>query len=192
VVVILSGRYAGKKAVVLRTYEDGTKERRFGHALVAGVERAPKRITRAMEKELDEGQRAKRMSVRPFVKFVNFQHIMPTRYNLDVSEALEKAIGDTNLVDKEGKKTVKLEIKKKLEDRYKTLGQGKNEKASTGAAYFFKCVFCRGDGEQASALRARAHATQRESERWPPPRPRRLTLPSTSHPPPLARRKLNF
>ena len=91
-----------------------------------------------MEKELPKEKIEKRMSVRPFVKFINLQHVMPTRYNLDISETLEKAIGNTVLVGSEGKRTVKLEIKKKLEERYKTLGTGKNEKASSGAQYFFK------------------------------------------------------
>lgn len=136
--VILSGRYAGRKAVVLRLFEEGTKERKFGHALVAGIERCPKQVTRAMEKELPKEKIEKRMSVRPFVKFINLQHVMPTRYNLDISEALEKTIGSTVLVGSEGKRTVKLEMKKKLEERYKTLGTGKNEKASSGAQYFFK------------------------------------------------------
>lgn len=32
VVVILQGRYAGKKAVVVKSYEEGTTERKFSHA----------------------------------------------------------------------------------------------------------------------------------------------------------------
>lgn len=84
---------------------------------------------------MDAETKTKRMTVKPFVKFVNFQHIMPTRYNLDISEALDKAVGDASQVaggDKEGKKTLKLDIKKKLEDRYKNLASSKNEKVATG------------------------------------------------------------
>lgn len=33
VVVILQGRFAGRKAVILRTYEDGHGDRKFGHAV---------------------------------------------------------------------------------------------------------------------------------------------------------------
>ncbi|KAG0316227.1 hypothetical protein BG000_004927, partial [Podila horticola] len=45
VAVILNGRYAGKKAVI------GTKERGYGHAIVAGVERYPLKITKNMGKK---------------------------------------------------------------------------------------------------------------------------------------------
>ena len=42
VVIVLSGRYAGKKGVIVKCSEEGTKERKFGHALVAGIERYPR------------------------------------------------------------------------------------------------------------------------------------------------------
>eukprot|EP00434_Breviolum_minutum_P046157 symbB.v1.2.041588.t1/scaffold8380.1/size6587/1 len=41
IVVMLQGRYAGKKAVVVKAFDDGSKARSFGHCLVAGVDRAP-------------------------------------------------------------------------------------------------------------------------------------------------------
>ena len=36
IVVLLQGRYAGKKAVILKTDDDGNKERSYGHCVVAG------------------------------------------------------------------------------------------------------------------------------------------------------------
>ena len=78
------------------------------------------------------------MSVKPFVKYVNLQHVMPTRYNLDISEALDKAVGDVDLADVNAKKELKGELKTKLQERYKTLGQAKSEKTATGVKYFFK------------------------------------------------------
>lgn len=33
VVVLLNGRYAGRKAVVVKSYEDGTSDRKFSHAI---------------------------------------------------------------------------------------------------------------------------------------------------------------
>ena len=75
VVLILNGRYAGKKAVIVKNFDDGSKERPYGHALVVGIEKAPLAITKSM------GQKriAKRSKVKPFVKIVNYNHIMPTR-----------------------------------------------------------------------------------------------------------------
>ena len=40
-VIILGGRYAGKKAVIVKNFEEGDTNRPYGHALVAGVERTP-------------------------------------------------------------------------------------------------------------------------------------------------------
>jgi large subunit ribosomal protein L27e len=37
VVILLAGRYAGKKAIVVKTFDDGTKDHEFSHALVAGI-----------------------------------------------------------------------------------------------------------------------------------------------------------
>ena len=41
------------------------------------------------------------MRIKPFVKFVNYNHVMPTRYNLDVSEKLAAVIPDDSLTEKE-------------------------------------------------------------------------------------------
>ena len=43
-VVILQGRYAGKKAVVVRNFDDGTHSRRYGHAIVTGLSKEPKKV----------------------------------------------------------------------------------------------------------------------------------------------------
>ena len=39
VVLVLAGRYAGRKAVVVKPTDDGTSDKPFGHALVAGIDR---------------------------------------------------------------------------------------------------------------------------------------------------------
>ena len=76
IVIMLSGRYAGKKAVILKVFYEGTKNRKFGHVLVAGIERAPRRVTKGMS----DNKVARRISMKPFVKYVNFNHFVPTRY----------------------------------------------------------------------------------------------------------------
>jgi large subunit ribosomal protein L27e len=37
IVVLLQGRYAGKKAVILKTMDDNAKERPYGHCVVVGA-----------------------------------------------------------------------------------------------------------------------------------------------------------
>lgn len=74
--IVLNGRYAGRKAVIVKTHDEGNKERPYGHALVAGVDRYPLKVVKAMS----EKKVAKRSRVKPFVKTVNYNHLMPTRY----------------------------------------------------------------------------------------------------------------
>ena len=44
VVILLAGRRSGKKAIIMKQCDEGKKNRKFGHALVAGVEAGPKKI----------------------------------------------------------------------------------------------------------------------------------------------------
>lgn len=60
-------------AVVYVHYSDA--QRPYGHALVAGIERVPKKVVKAMSKKRVE----KRSNLKPFLKVVNYNHIMPTR-----------------------------------------------------------------------------------------------------------------
>lgn len=50
--------------MVIKQLDEGTKERPYPHAIVAGVERYPRKVTRRM------GQKkvARRSKVKPFVK----------------------------------------------------------------------------------------------------------------------------
>jgi len=53
------------------------KERKFPHCLVAGIDKYPRLVTKKMGKKKIE----KRTNIKPFVKYVNLNHLMPTRYN---------------------------------------------------------------------------------------------------------------
>jgi ribosomal protein L14E/L6E/L27E len=44
VVVLLNGRYAGRKAVIVKNFDDGTSGRQYGHALVAGIATYPRKV----------------------------------------------------------------------------------------------------------------------------------------------------
>ncbi|KAE8782087.1 60S ribosomal protein L27 [Hordeum vulgare] len=43
-VIPLQGRYAGKKAVIVRVFEEGTRDHPYGHCLVAGLAKYPKKV----------------------------------------------------------------------------------------------------------------------------------------------------
>ena len=76
VVVILNGKYAGKKAVIVKVNETATDKHKFPHAIVCGVEKAPRKVTRAM----DEKKINKKTQMKVFTKVINLQHFMPTRF----------------------------------------------------------------------------------------------------------------
>ena len=42
--VLLQGRYAGKKAVIVKNYDEGTSSRPYGHALVCGLATYPRKV----------------------------------------------------------------------------------------------------------------------------------------------------
>ena len=131
VVILTAGRFAGRKAVVVKTSEDGNQSKKFGHALVAGVDRYPRKVTRAMGKKKAE----KRSKVKPFIKIVNFSHLMPTRYSVDID--LKKAVDENSLAENNRAASRKA-VKKIFEDRYRSATANKSEKKAAGTQYFFE------------------------------------------------------
>jgi large subunit ribosomal protein L27e len=76
VVILTSGRYAGKKAIVARAYDEGNKKYRFPHLLVAGIGRN----IRAIKRKINKKKFVKKTGIKPFVKYINQNHVIPTRY----------------------------------------------------------------------------------------------------------------
>ncbi|CAH2238143.1 jg22071 [Pararge aegeria aegeria] len=64
VVLVLSGRYAGRKAIVVKNYDEGTSDKPYGHAFVAGIDRYPRKVNKRMGKNKIH----KRSKIKPFVK----------------------------------------------------------------------------------------------------------------------------
>ena len=85
VVVLNSGKYAGKKAMVVTNYNDGQKNKKFGHCLVFGIGRYPRKIT----KKMSDSKIERRLKIKPFVKYVNFNHLIFTRYTVKFDKNLQ-------------------------------------------------------------------------------------------------------
>ncbi|KAM7499097.1 hypothetical protein LguiA_023511 [Lonicera macranthoides] len=116
-VVLLNGRFAGRKGVIVKSFDDGTRDRPYGHCLVAGISKYPKKVIRK-----DSAKKtAKKSRVKAFIKLVNYNHIMPTRYTLDVD--LKDVVTVDALQSHDKKVTAAKETKARLEERFKT---GKN------------------------------------------------------------------
>merc|ERR1712117_872150 len=119
VVLVLHGRYAGRKAIIVKNHDDGTQDKPYGHCLVAGIDRYPRKVTRKMgEKKIKD-----RSKMKAFMKVMNYNHLMPTRYSVDIN--FEKSVVNKDAFrDPVLKNKARRDIKAKFEERYKT---GKNK-----------------------------------------------------------------
>ncbi|ODQ64645.1 hypothetical protein NADFUDRAFT_21615 [Nadsonia fulvescens var. elongata DSM 6958] len=119
VAIVVRGRYAGKKVVIVKPHDEGSKSHPYGHALVAGIERYPLKVTKGM------GQKkvAKRTKIKPFIKTINYNHIMPTRYTFELEE-LKAVVSTETFKEPSQREEAKKTIKKAFEERHKS---GKNK-----------------------------------------------------------------
>eukprot|EP00170_Pyropia_yezoensis_P001542 contig_6721_g1546 len=120
VVIVLGGRFAGKKAVIVQNVDQGSNNRRFGHALIAGIDRYPLKVTKSMSKRV----LARRSRIKPFVKAVNYNHLMPTRYALDLGEGVKTAVPMDAGSNPTARSKARKEVAKLLQERFNS---GKNK-----------------------------------------------------------------
>lgn len=114
---MLQGRYAGKKAVIVKPFDDGntSSSRKYGHALVCGLAKPPRRVLKSKSQK----KQARAKSMKVFVKMVNYQHMMPTRYSLqdvDLKQIVTAEIFDKENVTK--KKEARKEARKVLQETF--------------------------------------------------------------------------
>ncbi|GKT25220.1 Ribosomal protein L27e like protein [Aduncisulcus paluster] len=119
VCIVLQGRYAGKKVVILRVFNDGTKVRPYAHAFVAGISRPPRTVRKGMTAK----QIAVRSKIKPMAKIINLQHLLPTRYTLD-SKDLCKNVQVKDLQTPKSRFDALKTVKATFEMKYKA---GENE-----------------------------------------------------------------
>lgn len=127
VAVVVRGRYAGKKVVIVKPHDEGSKSHPFPHAIVAGVERQPLKVTKTMGAK----KVAKRTKVKPFVKVVNYNHLMPTRYTFDV-ESFKSVVTSDAVSEPSQREEAKKVVKKAFEERHQS---GKNKWFFTKLAF---------------------------------------------------------
>jgi large subunit ribosomal protein L27e len=106
------------QVVIIQPQDTGNKSHPYPHALVAGIERYPSQITRRMSK----ARQTKRSKVKPFIKVINYNHLMPTRYTLEL-EGLKGVVTSDTFKEVSQREDAKKTVKKALEERYTS---GKN------------------------------------------------------------------
>ncbi|KLO06625.1 hypothetical protein SCHPADRAFT_910207 [Schizopora paradoxa] len=119
VCIVLQGRHAGKKVVVVKPLDNGDQHRKYPYALIAGVERYPLKIT----KRMNEKKVKRRSKVKPFIKIVNYSHLFPTRYTYEL-QGLKDGLDVNAFKEPETREKAKKHIKEQFEERYNS---GKNK-----------------------------------------------------------------
>lgn len=104
----------------MQNVDQGSNNRRFGHALIAGIDRYPLKVTKSMSKRV----LARRSRIKPFVKAVNYNHLMPTRYALDLGEGVKTAVPMDAGSNPTARSKARKEVAKLLQDRFNS---GKNK-----------------------------------------------------------------
>merc|ERR1712139_685081 len=113
-VILLAGRRAGRKAIIVKQNDEGRKDKKFAHALVCGIDRYPRKVTKSMSQtKVDRKSRMK-----PFVKFVNYNHMLPTRFMVKDDFEFRSATTEDKMSTNEGKSSLLKELKTKFQERY--------------------------------------------------------------------------
>ena len=151
IVVILNGRYAGRKGVIVKSNYESVKDRKYPHCMVVGLSKGPKKPTKrniakmqAQIKKLESSDkedavdRVKRLkSFGIFIKTYNMSHLLATRYTLKDELGIAKSVAKIDELDKKIKednaavnskeKNKKDENSKELEALRAKLGQEKDD-----------------------------------------------------------------
>ena len=138
IVVILNGRYAGRKGVIVKSNYESVKDRKYPHCMVVGLSKGPKKPTKkniakmqAQIKQLESSDkensadRVKRLkSFGIFIKTYNMTHLLATRYTLKDDLSIAKSVAKIDELDKkikEDKIAVENKEKNKKEENSKDL-----------------------------------------------------------------------
>lgn len=136
VVILTAGRFAGQKAIVAKNYEDGTKKHRFPHLLLVGIARNPRTVKRSISKK----KFIKRTGVKSFIKVVNQNHVIPTRFVVNDFDL--KEVKEENVKTVEQRATLRKQWKTQFSTSYRALPDLKtNEKAPHVRFFFSKLRF---------------------------------------------------
>ena len=138
IVVILNGRYAGRKGVIVKSNYESVKYSKYPHCMVVGLSKGPKKPTKkniakmqAQIKQLESNEkensaeRVKRLkSFGIFIKTYNMAHLLATRYTLKDDLSIAKSVAKIDELDKkikEDKIAVENKEKNKKEENAKDL-----------------------------------------------------------------------
>merc|ERR1712166_967182 len=97
--------------IIVKQNDDGKKDKKFAHALVCGIERSPRRVTRAMNAKKIE----RKSRMKPFVKY---NHLLPTRFMVKDDFEFRSTVTEDIMNNAESRKTVLKQLKTDFQARY--------------------------------------------------------------------------
>ena len=176
VVLVLNGRYAGHKGIIIKSNYESVKDRKYPHCQVVGLAKGPRKPTKkniaklqARIKKLESQKDIKALkSFGVFIKTYNMSHLLATRYtvkedfgiakSLEKLEKIDKKIKEDKAVIESKEKNKKEENQKELEELKKKLGNDldeqkneiKNTKISIGSEMYKRYMlgFNKGNKEE--------------------------------------------
>ena len=166
VVVVLNGRNAGAKGVIVKSNYESVKDRKYPHCLVVGLSKGPRKPTKRnlaklqakikkLEASKDSNDRLNSLkSFGVFIKTYNMSHLLATRYtvkedfgitkSLEKLDSLEKKVKEDKALIESKEKAKKEENAKDIESLRAKLGneldeyrkEVKNAKAKIGGEMY--------------------------------------------------------
>ena len=153
VVVVLNGRNAGSKGIIVKSNYESTKDRKYPHCMVVGLSKGPRKPTKKniakllerikkLESAKDSQDKINTLkSFGVFIKYYNMSHLLATRYSVKEDFGIAKSIEklenmakklkeDQAVIDakeKNKKEDAKEEQKKEIESLKAKYGNDVNE-----------------------------------------------------------------
>ena len=126
IVVVLNGRFAGRKGIIVKSNYESVKDRKYPHCMVVGLSHGPRKPTRkniaklqakikqleSQENTVDRIKKLKSFGV--FIKNYNMSHLLATRYTLKDELGIAKSVAKIDeLVKKVKEDKIEIENKEK-------------------------------------------------------------------------------
>ena len=115
VVVVLNGRNAGAKGVIVKSNYESVKDRKYPHCLVVGLSKGPRKPTKRnlaklqaqikkLEASKDSNDRLNSLkSFGVFIKTYNMSHLLATRYTVKEDFGINKSLEKLDNLEKKVK-----------------------------------------------------------------------------------------
>ena len=142
VVLVLNGRYAGHKGIIIRSNYESVKDRKYPHCLVVGLAKGPRKPTKKniaklqdrikkLEASKEKNDQVKLLkSFGVFIKTYNMSHLLATRYTVKEDFGITKSIEKLDNLEKkvkEDKDLIEKKEKGKKEENQSELDSLKNK-----------------------------------------------------------------